>query len=276
MPQQPIVCFVTPTNANAKSLKAFHDGLIDLVEGQANVDYQVFAAAGDNSKLGQLAKDAKKYVEDHVGNPPVPAVIVAGGTMAATKLMALTPTIPIVQAAGSNKLVQGNVTGFYLDALTICKAQYDALKAQNTPVAVLYDSKNDPSPDIYQKLVTYAGAQNINGVDIIGDLNNLNSDALKGPANKLSKGFLLIPNALFYDNCKKIAKAVEDADLQAAFYPEREYKKAHSKQKRNGKKVRGHNIPLTFARAAYYVDSLLDDPSCIGSLKFLEAVTDED
>jgi hypothetical protein len=84
---------------------------------------------------------------------------------------------------------------------------------------------------------------------------------------------MLLPNAEFYKNCKDIAKAVNQAGVPA-IYPEREYKKAH--QNKTHIKVHGHGIPVTFRQAAYYVDSLLDDPTCIGSLQFGTGVPDQD
>jgi hypothetical protein len=146
--------------------------------------------------------------------------------------------------------------------------------------AVLYDRKNDnPTQDILHSLTNYAAADTLNVVDINGDWTKLTAAALKGIDGlhlNPCTSFMLIPNAVFYDRCGDIAKTVEDANIQNAIYPEREYKNAHSKPKINGKKVHGHKIALTFGLAAYYVDSLLNDPSCINTLPWQEASRDEE
>ena len=124
-------------------------------------------------------------------------------------------------------------------------------------------------------LKTYAGSGNIKEYDINGDAGKLQRNSLKTALEGLNcNSFMLIPNALFYAKSDNIAKAVEGALIQQAIYPEREYKKANDDK--SGKKVHGHAIPLTFSRAALYVDSLLDDPTCIGSLSWQEAIPDED
>jgi hypothetical protein len=183
------------------------------------------------TKLEDLAA---KAVGDAQGAPGM-AVLVAAGTMAATALQNeaigrdLADALPIVQAAGgaTPANAQGNVTGFYLNAQQICKEQFDQLNSPSTtPVAVLFDSYNDPSVPLFNWLQGYGG-KNVKGVDIKGDVKKITSTALKG-----NNGFMLIPNALFYKNASVIAKAVDQAKIQAAIYPEREYKKAHANRSR--------------------------------------------
>jgi hypothetical protein len=144
----------------------------------------------------------------------------------------------------------------------------------NTPAAVLYDSKNDPGGTVLSSLTTYAAAKTFNLVDIAGNMGNLTVQALQTPnaGNMPSTSFMLIPNALFYDQCDHIANKVEQAGLQNAIYPERECKNAHSNK--TGKRLHGHKVALTFGLAAYYVDNLLNDPTCIGTLPWQEAVRD--
>jgi ABC-type uncharacterized transport system substrate-binding protein len=275
--QKPIVCLVTPINENAKSVRALKVLIQDLQENK--IDWQPFPANGDNHQLDPQAKNARDYVVNH---PGVPAVIVAAGTLAASLVQNYTDTIPIVLAAGGSKPSnnKANMTGFYLNApspaKTICQEQYDLLNTSiNAPAAVLYDSTNDPGGTILSSLTNYAAAKTLNVVDIAGNLGNLTVAALQtpNPGNQPSTSFMLIPNALFYDNCDSIATVVEQANLQNAIYPEREYKNAHSNK--NGKRVHGHKVALTFGLAAYYVDSLLNDPNCIGSLPWQEALRDD-
>jgi len=276
---------VTPTSQNAKSVKAFKALIDDLQE--TKIDWHPLGANGtnDSTVLGGLAQQAVDYVVSRQGTPPhqVPAVIVAGGTPAASLVQSHTTTIPIVQAAGGSKPSNAgaNMTGFYLNdpsaAKTICQQQYDLLNPTTTArVAVLYDSKNDnATQDILHSLTNYMTPDTFNVVDIVGNLASLTADRLKGidaqHPNQCTS-FMLIPNALFYDQCDDIANKVEQANIPYAIYPEREYKNAHSNK--NGKQVHGHKIGLTFGLAAYYVDSLLNDPTCIGTLPWQEAVRD--
>jgi hypothetical protein len=285
---KPIVCFVTPTSENAKSVKAFKALLDDLQEDK--ITWRVFGANGTNANLAQNVADAWTFVKGTLGDPPfvVPVVFVAGGSLAASALAsnANTGTYPIIQAAGGSipSGAPANMKGFYLNVpgeKTICQKQYDQLTSvpNNTPVAVLYDSTNDnATQDILHSLTNYAGTHNLNIVDIGGDANKLKvntlTDLLQTPntGNDASKSFMLIPNALFYEKCDDIAKAVDNVPLQNAIYPEREYKNAHPNK--NGKQVLGHKIGLTFGQAAYYVDSVLNDKTCIATLTWQEAITD--
>jgi len=292
--QKPIVCFVTPTSASAKSVKAFGTLIDDLQE--TKIDFKVFGASGHNTKaqLDQQVVDAWNFVVSKLGPPrpppatpyDVPVVFVAGGTSAASALASNvnTGTYPIVQAAGGSKLSLPNMTGFYLNApgaLTICQQQYNRLMTTaDAPAAVLYDSMNDPGGTILSSLTTYAAAKTLNIWDIAGNMGNLTvynlqTVHLRPPnvGNKPSTSFMLIPNAVFYDQSDAIATVVEGAGLQNAIYPEREYKNAHSNK--TGKQVLGHKIGLTFALAAYYVDSLLNGVTLPSpTLPWQEAITD--
>lgn len=87
---------------------------------------------------------------------------------------------------------------------------------------------------------------------------------------------MLLPNAVFYEVRQSIAHTVEghNSPVQFSIYPEREYKKAHANP--NNKSVHGHHIPITFRRAALFVDSLLDGTAAIADLAPQEGITDED
>jgi hypothetical protein len=286
---KPIVCFVTPINQNAKSVKAFKALIDDLQE--TKITWNVFPANGVNANLPQCVVDAWNFVVHTLGNPrpppaapyDVPVVFVAGGTLAASALASNSNTgsFPIVQAAGGSKPsnAPGNMTGFYLNPLppanTICQQQYDLLAPTIlAPAAVLYDRTNDNhTQDILHSLTGHATAGTLNVVDINGNMANLTPAALIGNPLIPCTSFMLIPNALFYDKSDDIANTVDQANIQNAIYPEREYKNAHSNK--NGKQVLGHKIGLTFGLAAYYVDSLLNGvtlPSA--TLPWQEAITD--
>jgi hypothetical protein len=263
----PIVSIVTPADQKTPSVEVFIDELDNYLGRKGTLNYQYFEAKGDNSKLDQLASNAAT-------STPAPAVIVAAGSLAASLVQKYTTTIPIVQAAGGSNIASGNLTGFSIDAQHISQDQLATLvnTFKATTITVLYDHTNYPTnpPPILTALLAFATTLNPPPTIIQLDMQDVTS--IK-PTNIQGNGFMLLPNADFYENCKVIAKAVEKAGVPAV-YPEREYKKAH--QNKTNIKVRGHSIQLTFRRAAYFVDSLLDDPSFINSLKFQEAIPDED
>jgi hypothetical protein len=90
---------------------------------------------------------------------------------------------------------------------------------------------------------------------------------------------MLIPNAMFYNNCLEVAKIVDNAKNAAGAplpicYPEREYKDAHLITQ-NGVQVHGHNVLATYSLAASYVDSWIN--GTLGAIPaFAEAVRDDD
>ena len=89
---------------------------------------------------------------------------------------------------------------------------------------------------------------------------------------------MLIPNAMFYNHCDDIAAYVDGQSVGgtpvSVFYPEREYKKAHTHTATV--KVWGYNIPLTYRLAAQYVDKILDGATVAQLGGFLDAVPDRD
>lgn len=272
----PVLRLVTPAAANAVAIRAFEDELKDLGWKSANLDYPgAYAANGDNTQLGTKAQLAVTEAQAAI-KAGLRAVIVADGTMAATEVQTRTSTIPIILAAGGSvpNNRQNNLKGFLLNAEQTCYDQFDTLNNQgNTPVAVLYDFTNGPSGPLFQLLQNYAKINQVKGVDIKGDLNNLTVAQLQG-VDPPNKGFMIIPNALFFNNHKTITDKVEQANLQAVIYPEREYKKGHNNK--SGKKVHGHHIGITFRWAANYVDSILDGAAFSRFPDFLEAIKDED
>ena len=183
-----------------------------------------------------------------------PDVVVADGSMAAELLRDIQPyTTPIIQAVGGKSPANphGNLTGFYIDALATCGAQLKELLKNlgaNKKVTVLFDSNNVPSAEIKAELAKPANYDQ-NKIDFI-DAAGL---PLGFPTDytTLKDRFMLIPNAVFYNNCQTIARVVEKKNIPAR-YPEREYKKAHKDKAKVT--VQGHHIPLTFRLAAHLAD----------------------
>ncbi|MBV8746788.1 MAG: hypothetical protein JO134_17255 [Xanthobacteraceae bacterium] len=187
-----------------------------------------------------------------------PAVIVAAGTLAATIVQdltikkSLTGTIPIILAVGgsipSNR--QQNLTGFIIDAVGTAQSQ---LALMNGPVAVLFDdTPGNPSNNVYSQL---------DQTKII-PLTARSPGALK--TVKLPSGvngFMLLPNAMFYNHCDDVVKIVDGKTASGGgplpiYYPETEYWAEH--KNKNGVNVLGHHVSLTYRMAATFVDSILN------------------
>jgi hypothetical protein len=209
-------------------------------------------------------------------------VIVAAGSMAAEILQGKTTTIPVIQAIGGRipaNLVGGvnrNLTGFHIDAQTTCDAQLNDLLGLAPPgvVTILWDPTNiQVSTDIKNHITTTFAAQIAAGRIIFFPV----SDPLTLPKpGDLKDRFMLIPSAMFFNNCQLIARAVEQKGIPAR-YPEREYKKAHTNKA--SRKVYGHSVPMTYRRVARYVDRILDGEIAIGNgtlPMFDEAARDRD
>jgi len=253
----PVVRLVTPADATDK--KPSQDSFEKLLKKLfgSSIDYKACYGKYDTATLTQAANDAVTDAYAAVDGG-LPAVIVAAGTMAAGILQEitiqknLTTAIPIIQAVGGsvpNKR-QPNLTGFIIDAAGTAQAQLALL---NAPVAVLYDdTPGNPSNSIYGQLdqtkVIPLTARTP------GDLPKVNL-----PAN--ANGFMLLPNAMFYNHCSKVVKIVDGKTVAGGgplpiYYPEREYKEAH-KITTAGVTVLGHHVAFTYRLAATYVDSII-------------------
>jgi ABC transporter substrate binding protein len=269
----PKVRVVTPAaeSDKHKSLDAFENELFNQLDWQGKLDYKVYWSNNDNTQLDGNALNAKNDAPD---------VIVASGSMAAELLQGRTTTIPVIQAIGGRiptnlvDTANRNLTGFHIDAQTTCRDQLDQLLALMPAgvVTILWDPTNQPvSTDIKNYITTNYAAQIAAG--------RINFFAAADPSvlpkyTDLSDRFMLIPSAMFYNNCQLIARAVERKAIPAR-YPEREYKKAHINKA--GRKVYGHSVPMTYRRVARYVDRILDGEIAIGSLPvFDEAARDRD
>jgi hypothetical protein len=243
----PTVRFVTPGDVHDKhlSLDAFEDELLHrLGWEQKGIDYNVLWAENNNKHLrvnAQAAVDEAKRAVDGA------AVIVASGSMAAEILQRMTKTIPIIQGAGgripANK--KNNLTGFHIDALYTAQYHLDHLPTKT--VTILWDDTNEPSKEVRKKLKPKG--KNLNFQQI--------SDPAKLPDLDIDKtgGFMLLPNAMYYNHCEVIRDVVEASGVDA-FYPEREYL-GYTHPIKKKVRVHGHHIPITYRHAARYVDSIV-------------------
>jgi hypothetical protein len=247
------VCLVTPADCTGvpgkiNSSDILNDELKRLLAAQAaapTLKYHCCSAVG--SDLPTQAAAAKGYS---------PNVIVAAGTKAAIAVQkAVTGNdIPIVMIGGeAPPTITRNLTGFLLEATPIAKSHAQNLvKAGAQSITVLYDPSNSASQDAYTNgVVPNIPAKNLNpplNASTKGDIQGL---AL--PAG--TDGFMVIPNATYYEYCNLIANLV-DGNVATIYYPEREFKRKHTKST-IGVNVLGHSVPLTYRQAAWLIDSIV-------------------
>ena len=254
----PVVRLVTPADPTDKkhpSQDAF-EKLLKKLFG-SSIDYKPCYGKYDTATLTAAADGAVTDAYNAVEGGQR-AVIVAAGTLAAsivqdiTSKKSLTATIPIIQAVGGSVPAnrQQNLTGFIIDAVGTAQAQ---LALMSGPVAVLFDdTPGSPSNNVYSQL---------DQTKVI-PLTARSPDALK--TVKLPpgvKGFMLLPNAMFYNHCDDVVKIVDGKTLPGGgplpiYYPESEYWTEHKNT--NGVKVLGHHVSLTYRLAATFVESIVN------------------
>jgi hypothetical protein len=280
----PTVCLVTPARPSDKihkSLEAFDDELQKHLGWKWSIDFEVYWGNYDVAHLRTVATAAVADANDAV-NAGQRAAIVTAGVIATNIVLGLEATIPIIQAVGGAAPTipagQNNVTGFKINALTTAQSQLGLL---TDPVVVLYDDTPDtpavpnPSNYIYGQLAGSGRTLRPVTARTPAALKSLNPAPLTG-----ANGFMLLPNAMFYNHCDDIANFVDgktaaDGTPLPIYYPEREYKKAHSN--RHGVKVLGSSVPDTYRLAARYVDRILDGTLTVGHLPaFVDALPDKD
>ena len=263
------VYVVTPSVSNTTGIVTLTNELTNDPRWSGNII--TYPANDDPTQLANAAITAYNAAK---ANPP--AVLVAAGTLAAKMLQDLTPTIPIIQAVGGavpdNPKKQTNITGFLIYSKDTAQYHLDNL---TSPVAILWDNTNNPSNPSYY---TY-NHLDPKGKKIISipattlyDLQHLDPTKLTG-----ANGFMVIPNAIYYNNCGVIAAYV-DGKTKAdgvtplpIYYPEDDYKRKHTKTAA-GVMVHGHDVSLTYRLVARYVISILNNSAKIDKLKFKEAV----
>ena len=118
-------------------------------------------------------------------------------------------------------------------------------------VTILYDSSNHASGPAYDTVFPmFATEPTPLDIGTADDLKNLKAKSIT------TEGFLVIPNAIYYENIKEVIKLADGNNkVKAVYYPEREYKNAH--QDKTGVSVIGHGVLITFRVAAHYVNNIL-------------------
>jgi hypothetical protein len=248
----PTVRLVTPTDkTNNASIKALGDELNNLGWGNNIIQPYSVVDYGDLPTAAQAAVTAYSAGD----------VIVTAGVMTTNIVLNIpgTSTIPIVQAVGGDHPTipggQTNVTGFVINSQATALTHLSLL---NSPVAVLYDNTG-PSTTLPNTI--YAALQ-VAATAADKTLRPVPASTPSGhtlPAGV--NGFMLIPNAAYFKHCGDVVKIVDGkkkADNTTAlqiYYPEREYKNAHTNKA--SVTVLGHNVSLTYSLAAQYVNNIL-------------------
>jgi len=244
----PKVRVVTPTDPKTDSIKAFHHRLTHGPCSQVTFDYRVYSAADNSDNLDDMAGYA-------VGDAP--NVLVACGWMAAQALLNTGTSLPVVMAAGGYipNSPPANLTGFKLNGTDVANHQLAHIQASD--VTVLYDDTNDASIEIVNNLTAVSGKT----VHLLP----IHDRSKFAQQNVTTDGFLVIPNAMYYDHCAEIVAMVDNnASVRAIYYPEREYKAISGNQ---GKvKVYGHHIQNTFRKAADLVCTIVSPGFKISAL----------
>jgi len=257
---QPVVRLVTPAHPGDQkhdSRDAFEKQLLDTDGWRHKIDYQAYYGRYDQPTLQTMAQNAVTDAQAAVAANQ-PAVIVTAGTMATVMVQNQTQgsTIVVIQAAGGAITTpQTNVTGFTINALAI--ANYHLSNVGSNEVTVLYDDSPDPNPSLYVFEHLQSNGKQITPLPIRfsnpNGLKTLSAGSLKG-------GFMLLPNAMYYNHLDDIVKYVDGKTVGgnpvSIYYPELEYKKAHTNSTTNVY-VYGHDIPNTYVQAAGYVDQVL-------------------
>jgi hypothetical protein len=280
----PLVRLVTVARKKEvhKSIAAFEDELLNHLGWSGSIDYFVHGANNDPTKIQQAAANAVGDARDALiaGKP---AVIVAGGVQATALLQAMVealkpPVIPIIQAVGGDDPPgrQPYVTGYKISALDTAKYHLDHLPQA---VTVLYDdTAGTPSLGVYNSLFAYNQAKLPAARSAITPLPARTPHDLKNLPAIATAGFMLIPNAMYYNHCDDIAAYVDGKKVGgiavSVYYPEREYKKAHTDT--TNVKVYGYNITLTYRLAAQTADRILDGSLVPPLPALVPAVVDQD
>lgn len=259
-----IVRLVTLAGTGTPSVNAFADELTTVfgLGKKKQLDYKAYSAVVE----GSLSTAAKKAVNDN------PQVIVAGGVAAVAAVLTalkgvLTPIVMVGGAAPSDP-PPPNLTGFLINQKKIAQDHVKKLLAVATKIAILHDNTSGTlSLATYTAITTGIPSAKLVSLPAKSDV-HIRRSKLGG-----ADGFMLIPNATYYQHSKDIAGLV-DGNVNTIYYPEREYKRWHSKSTK-GVYVHGHSIPLAFRRAAWYADSIASGDWASRLPPLTEAPTDD-
>jgi hypothetical protein len=256
------VGLVTAADKSSPSVQAFKDEGNKI--GWAPGTVQLY---GPSPSEIQMAHDDVKAVG---------GVLVAAGQQTAFDVQAKTPPtdkIPIIVAyAGAvPDNADTNMMGFIGDSVTVATNHLGLLKKAGLAVTVMYD------PSAHNKMTqkVLKALTNFTGLPIRpADMEDMTAAQLAAQLN--TTGFMLIPNATYFEYAKVISDAVDSADaVTMAYYPEAEYWRQH--QSKGKAHLSGFNVPLTYRLAAGWVDNFFTGTYSIDDMpkkKFAKAIPD--
>jgi hypothetical protein len=162
------------------------------------------------------------------------------------------------------------MTGFIGSHVKVGRHHLKRLKHNGHPVTVMYDpdANNEATQKVLKALL--AADPGIAPLPIQPD-----QISTKLATASLKAGFMLIPNAGYYQNSQAIAAKVDgDNSVKMAYYPEIEYWRAHQNRRKIAN-VHGHNVSLTFRLAASWANNLVNNYWGLADLPdFAEALTE--
>jgi hypothetical protein len=252
-----LIAVVTPADKNSPTVEAFSEELAGFGwDVQDDSIFDVYSGADP-----QYNEDISVAASSAVSELDPGGVLVAAGEMAAFYVQQETGKtnppnqIPIILAFGGQapSNAAANMIGFLGDCTQVAKNHVKALKHNYTAtqITVLYDMENinHVTQNILKALLhddNTINAQAIDTANIEGQI-----DALL-----TTPGFMIIPNAVFFEKADVITSAVDNSDVQIAYYPEYYYY-TKSDSRKNKAKVSGFNVPATYRVAASWVNDIL-------------------
>jgi hypothetical protein len=207
-------------------------------------------------------------------------VLVAAGEMTACALQEKSPAteakpIPIIVAyAGAvPDNADTNMMGLIGDCVTVATSHLGLLKKAKLAVTVMYD------PGAHNKVTqkVLKALTNVTPLPIRPvDMQNITAAHLATQLN--TPGFMLIPNAVYFEYASVISDAIDSAGaVTTAYYPEVEYWRHH--QNKGKANLFGFNVPLTYRLAATWADNFLSGYWNLDTIKsmrkrFAQAIPD--
>jgi hypothetical protein len=257
-----IVALVTPADQGSPSVQAFQDE--GTRKGWPAGTVQIY----DTTE----AQDAHDDVQANGG------VLVAAGEMTACAVQNVSPpteknpvAIIVAFAGAVPDNANTNMTGFIGDCVSVAKYHLQELKKHHPDVTVMYDpgAHNKVTQNVLKQLNNFTPLQ-IRPADMV------NMAAAQLATQLTTKGFMLIPNAVYYEYASVISDAVDNAAaVTMAYYPEVEYWRKH--QNKGKANLYGYNVPLTYRLAASWADNFFTgywDLTNMPSKKFAKAIPD--
>jgi hypothetical protein len=233
---------------------------------------------------------AKDNLEQPSISHPAGGVLVAAGEMTATILQGMTTTSPIIMAFGGMQPDASkhhtNMAGLVGDCVHVAQHHLQQLKGSGRAVTVMYDPEHPGDATKPKNNVTNKAIGTLNGYTALPILPSDLQDGTVDTATLIGKltdplgagrtqGFMMVPNAAYFECAGLIADAIDNAgNITMAYYSEFYYYTKHNNK--NKPKVYGFNVPATYRVAASWVNYLLIGYWTVATMptRFPPAITD--